>query len=66
MREKKQKALLAEVSSNTEFKAVLRYNFGNQQSKIIKNKKLIKEVGYCISLKIKYTISQQIIILHSN
>lgn len=38
MREKKQKALLAEVSSNTEFKAVLRYNFGNQQSKILKIK----------------------------
>ena len=38
MREKKQKALLAEVPSNAEFTAVLRYNFGNQQSKIFKMK----------------------------
>ena len=37
-REKKQNALLAQVPTNAEFKAVLRYNFGNQQSKFLKMK----------------------------
>ncbi|MDH2207256.1 MULTISPECIES: hypothetical protein [Empedobacter] len=37
-REKKQNALLAQVPPNAEFKAVLRYNFGNQQSKFLKMK----------------------------
>lgn len=37
-REKKQNTLLAQVPPNAEFKAVLRYNFGNQQSKFWKMK----------------------------
>lgn len=37
-REKKQIALLAQVPTNADFKAVLRYNFGNQQSKFFKMK----------------------------
>jgi len=37
-REKKQNALLTQVPPNVEFKAVLRYNFGNLQSKFLKMK----------------------------
>lgn len=37
-REKKQNTLLAQVPPNADFKAVLRYNFGNQQSKFWKMK----------------------------
>lgn len=54
-REKKQNALLAEIPSNADFKAVLRYNFGNQQSKIFKMKAFQGSgVLYVIGDKIHY------------
>lgn len=54
-REKKQNALLEQVPSNADFKAVLRYNFGNQQSKIFKMKAFQGSgVLYLIDDKIHY------------
>ena len=59
-REKKQSALLEKVPSNADFKAILRYNFGNQQSKFFKMKAFQGSgVLYVLDDKIHYNTTNK-------